>query len=220
MQAAFDLVLKRKALIASSVAAQNYALYSGRYPHLAEDFRKLLILSEQLVHLAFSPPQAGDNSTYEQNWTQLSITHNNLQKFLASQVPEIQLQEQPTDRVAVALELPGDSTLVEFVRFDVFDFQALPGREEAQWQPERYLAFILPAGQPDAVQMVDLGAAETIDNLIQEFRLSVAPEENNSLQLLDFGDWDEDLVLEPIKYKSSSHQIVWSYFPSHPCCTP
>ncbi|MFN6472447.1 MAG: CHAT domain-containing protein [Nostoc sp. SerVER01] len=204
VQAAFDLILKRKALIASSVAAQNYALYSGRYPHLAEDFLKLLALSDQLVHLAFSPPQAGDNTTYEQNWTQLSITHNNLQKFLASQVPEIQLQEQPTDSRAVALELPEGSTLVEFVRFDVFNFQTLPGREEAQWQPERYLAFVLPAGQPDAVQMIDLGAAETIDNLIQEFLLSVAPEENNSLQRLDFGDWDEDLVLQPIKYNPAA----------------
>jgi tetratricopeptide (TPR) repeat protein/CHAT domain-containing protein len=170
LQVAFDLVLKRKALTASALAAQNEALYSDRYPHLTEDFRKLRDLSEQIIYLTFSTPKTEDITTYQQQLVQLEAEHNNLQKQLASQVPEIQLQEQTTNRGDVASRLPVGSLLIEFVRFNVFNFQAIPARGEAQVQPARYLAFILPAGQPESVEMIDIGEAEYIDSLIREFR--------------------------------------------------
>ncbi|MCP2727639.1 CHAT domain-containing protein [Limnofasciculus baicalensis] len=170
LQALLDLILKRKALTASALAAQNEALYSDRYPHLTEDFHKLRDLSEQIIHLTFSTPQTEDFTTYQQQLVQLQAEHNNLQKTLASQVPEIQLQEQLPNRSDVAAELPAGSILIEFIRFDLFNFKAIPAKGEAQWQPARYLAFILPAGQPESVEMVDIGEAECIDSLIREFR--------------------------------------------------
>ncbi|GAB4196200.1 MAG: CHAT domain-containing protein [Coleofasciculaceae cyanobacterium] len=172
VQEAFDVVLKRKALTASALAAQNEALYSGRYPQLTEKFRQLSELSAQLVHLSFSVPQTGDFTTYQKNLAQLQAQHNNLQKQLASQVPEIQLFEQPSNRQAVASALPPDSILVEFVHFDIFDFDTVPGLVEAAptRHPAHYVAFVLPAGQPDAVQMVDIGEAKPIDDLIGQLR--------------------------------------------------
>ncbi|MEG4301748.1 CHAT domain-containing tetratricopeptide repeat protein [Microcoleus sp. D3_18a_C4] len=170
IQSALDLILKRKVLTASALAAQNEALYSDRYLHLTEDFHKLRNLSEQIIHLTFSPPQTEDFITYQQQLAQLQAEHNNLQKNLASQVPEIQLQEQLPSRSDVSSELPAGSILIEFVRFDVFNFKAIPAHSEAQWQPARYLAFILPAGEPESVEMIDIGEAEYIDNLIREFR--------------------------------------------------
>jgi hypothetical protein len=167
-------VLRRKALTASALAAQNQALYSGRYPHLQEKFRQLSDLTAKLVRLTFSPPQTGNFTAYREDLAQLQARHNSLQKQLASQVPEIQLSELTFDRRAVASALPPNSTLVEFVRFDVFNFHAVPAKAEAQWYPARYLAFILPAGQPDAVEMLDLGEAKAIDELIGEFRLQAS----------------------------------------------
>ncbi len=105
---------------------------------------------------------------------QLQNRHNNLQKQLAAQVPEIQLSDQNFDCEAIVAALPPNSILVEFVRFDVFDFQAISANGETQWHPARYLAFILTAGKLDTVQMVDLGAADTIDRLIQAFRLEAS----------------------------------------------
>src|SRR5205807_10111801 len=82
---------------------------------------------------------------------------------------------QQADRRAVALALDEGVSLVEFVRFHVFDFKAhAPG--ERQWQPPRYLAFVLPAGQPEGVQLIDLGEAEPIDRLIADFRSSITGE--------------------------------------------
>jgi tetratricopeptide (TPR) repeat protein/CHAT domain-containing protein len=198
--AALDLVLKRKALTASALAAQNYALYSGRYPHLTEDFRKLLDLSKHLVHLTFSLPQDENFTSYQQTLAQLQADHKKLQKFLASQVPEIKLQEHLLDHSKVSEALPKGSTLVEFVCFNVFNFRAVPARKKAPRQSTHYLAFILPSKQLDQVRMIDLGLAEDIDHLIQNFRESVIPgKQKNTGGLLDFGDWDDALVLEIMK---------------------
>jgi CHAT domain-containing protein len=102
--------------------------------------------------------------------TELQQECEQIEKQLASQVPEIQLQDQETDRRAVALALPEGSALVEFVRFDVYDFKAY------QWQPAQYLAFVLPAQKPDAVQMILLGDAEPIERLIKVFRETMISE--------------------------------------------
>ncbi|MEH1867830.1 MAG: tetratricopeptide repeat protein [Nostoc sp.] len=172
--AAFDFVLKRKALTASALAAQNEAFYNGRYPQLTEKFRQLRDLSNQIIHLTFAVPETDDLATYQDNLRQLQNRHNNLQKQLAAQVPEIQLSEQVFDCEAIVAALPPNSILVEFVRFDLFDFQAISANGETQWHPARYLAFILTAGKLDTVQMVDLGAADTIDRLIIAFRLEAS----------------------------------------------
>ncbi|MBE9143799.1 CHAT domain-containing protein [Planktothrix mougeotii] len=143
-------------------------------------------MREQLTHLMFDPPFIQPQEPQEQ-YRQRRREHQNLvtklqqeceqlEKQLASQVPEIQLQDQETDRRAVALALPEGSALVEFVRFDVYDFKA------DQWQPAQYLAFILPSQQPDAVQMILLGDAEPIDRLIKIFRETIF-----DLRLKDLG---------------------------------
>jgi CHAT domain-containing protein len=80
------------------------------------------------------------------------------------------------DRRAVGLGLSEGVALVEFVRFPIFDFQAHSGRGGPQWRPARYVAFVLPGGAPDEVQMVDLGEAEPIDRLIADFRAGVIAE--------------------------------------------
>ena len=101
-----------------------------------------------------------------------------LEAELARQIPEMNLEQKlrAADRRAVALGLPEGVALVEFVRFPVFDFQAVPARGEPQWKPARYVAFVLPGGEPDDVQMIDLGEAEPIDRLIADFRAGIIAE--------------------------------------------
>ena len=170
INSAFDFILKRKGLSATSLTAQNQAIYNGKYPHLASEFQQLRELSTQIIHLTISASQTRNLANYQTNLTQLQTQYDNLQKRIAAQVPEIQLSEQIPNRNAIAVSLPANSVLIEFVQFDVFNFQAIRANGETQWQPFHYLAFILPAGQPDAVQMVDLGEVETIDQLISLFR--------------------------------------------------
>ncbi|MGL6139510.1 MAG: CHAT domain-containing protein, partial [Planktothrix sp.] len=121
-----------------------------------------------------------------------------INRLLAREIPEVQLQNALPDRQAVALELPLGSTLLEFVHFKVYDFTA---PEQEHWKPARYLAFILPAQQPDQVAMVDLGNAAEIDRLIRLFRAGVSfppdhssPPQENAIGRLDFGDEEEVVV--------------------------
>lgn len=207
VQAALDVVLRRKALTATALATQNRVLHSERYPHLTSEFQQLRSLSDQVVYLTFSPPKPNQLTTYQQNLAQLQVQYDELERKLASQVPDIQLQQQlkTADRSAVVLELSDGTTMVEFVLFVVFDFKAVRSRGEVRWQPERYLAFVFPAKQPDSVQMIDLGSAANIHHLIQEFRESVIPGENRKTGgLLDLEDWDDTPVLEIMKFNPTA----------------
>ena len=163
VRAALDAVLARKSLAAAAQAAQNQALYSSRYPHLQKEFRQLRQLSDEIIKLTYAQPDPERLASKQEEFDRLEAQ-------LASQVPEIQLQLGEIDRRAMALELPEGSTLVEFVRFRLLDFSA------KQWQPARYIAFILPAGESNALRLVDLGDAAPIDILIRAFRTAASRE--------------------------------------------
>lgn len=196
-QAVFNFVLKRKALTLSALAAQNQALANARYRQLTEKFHQLSNLSSQIIHLTFTLPQSGNFVAHQQNLTQLQAQYNILQKQLSAQVPEIQLSQSPSNSHTVASTLPNNSVLIEFVRFDNFDFQAIRANRELQWQSARYIAFILPANQPDALQMVDLGEASIINELIAQFR-TIASDSSIGTTTLGW-DTDEEEIELPTK---------------------
>jgi len=89
--------------------------------------------------------------------------------------PELNLEKelQNADFRTIALELPQGTTLIEFFRFNNYNFPAIPANGDAASFPPRYLAFILPAQAPEQLTMIDLGEAEPIDKLVKEFRESV-----------------------------------------------
>jgi tetratricopeptide (TPR) repeat protein len=189
IQAAFDLVLRRKALAAEALAAQRDAVYGGRYPHLQALLAQLAQVRTQIIQTTLvGPTMAGTPTAYRQRLDRLNADREHLEQELARQIPEMNLERrlQTADRRAVALALPEGVALVEFVRCDVFDFHAVPARGERQWQPARYLAFVLAAGEPDGVQMIDLREAEPIDRLIADFRAGITgdPDERRGMAVL------------------------------------
>jgi CHAT domain-containing protein len=76
---------------------------------------------------------------------------------------------------ALAETLPSDAALIEFIRCQRFDFRAVqaPGTQHLGFG---YIAFVLYGGDPAAVQMIDLGAAEHIDQLVADFRSTITGE--------------------------------------------
>ena len=174
---ALDVVLKRKSMTAAALAAFNFAIHSQRYSHLKPQFNRLRSLQEELFHRTNNPPLHDAATTievyrtglgeYQKNIAELEQQRQQLEKELATQVPEIKLQDQTVDRRVVALELPANAVLVEYVRFDRYDFTAPEGKK---WKSAEYWAFILPAEDSDAVQMISLGEAQPIDDLIEKVR--------------------------------------------------
>jgi len=172
------LVLRRKAIAAEALAAQRDAVLGGKYSALAPKLHELSTLRMQIARKTLAGPGPDGLESHLQRLAGLNAQKERLEADLARQIDEMNLEQKlkAADRRAVALNLPEGVALVEFVRLPVFDFQAVPARGESYWKPARYVAFILPASEPDNVRMIDLGEAESIDRLIADFRAGIIAE--------------------------------------------
>jgi CHAT domain-containing protein/tetratricopeptide (TPR) repeat protein len=183
IHAAFDLVLRRKALGAEAHGVQRAAVLGGRYPQLRPKLEELSALRMRIAQATLAGPRPREVDAHRRLLAEWNAEKERLEAALAHQIPEMNLETQlrAADHRAVALALPEGVALVEFIRFDVLDFNAvaqqvseshwLPPRP---WQSARYLAFVLPAGGD--VQMIHLGDAAPIDQLIAEFRAGIIGE--------------------------------------------
>ena len=171
-QAGVDVVLKRKALAAEALAVQREALLGGRYPNLAPKLEALLALRQQIAQKLLTGPSGQSSALFQKNVTQWRAQQETLEAELARLIPEMDLSQklQNVDRRIVAEALPKATALIEFIRFRPFDFAATPAKGGSWQRPDRYLAFVVIAGQPEAVQLVDLGQAKPIDQLIARYR--------------------------------------------------
>jgi tetratricopeptide (TPR) repeat protein len=178
VHAALDLVLRRKAVGAEALAAQRDAVLGGRYAALRPKLEELTALRRQVAQKALAGPGPEGLEAHRELLVEWNGRKERLEAELARQIPEMNLEHQlrAAGRQAVAVLLPEGSALVEFVRFGVFDFEAVPARGERQWRPARYLAFVLPAGQPEQVKMLDLGEAAPIDRLLGRYRAWITGE--------------------------------------------
>jgi CHAT domain-containing protein/tetratricopeptide (TPR) repeat protein len=217
IHAALDVVLRRKAIVAESLAVQRDAMLGGKHPDLQPALLGLARLRRQLAQKTLAGPGPEGLAAHQQHLAQLNAEKERQEGQLARQIPEVSLEQQlrAADCRAVALGLREGAVLVEFVRFNVWDFGAVPGRGESEWKPARYLAFVLPAGQPDQVQMIDLGEADPIDRQIADFRagitgegrdLGVVPPERTTATIATPGAALRVAVFDPLQSALGKHK--------------
>jgi tetratricopeptide (TPR) repeat protein len=178
VRGALDLVLRRKAIAAEVLATQRDAVLGGKYPALEPRLRELATLRMQITRRTLAGPGSEGIEPHVRRLAEWDAQKERMEAELARQIPEMNLEQKlrTTDRRAVALNLPEGVALVEYVRFPVFDSQAVPARGEPRWKPARYVAFALTSRMPDEVQMIDLGEAEPINRLIADFRAGIIAE--------------------------------------------
>jgi CHAT domain-containing protein/Flp pilus assembly protein TadD len=183
--AAFQLIMQRKALATEAATLQRLLILSERYRHLAPQLEQLRQLDHQIAYHTLNVPPPEQLPAYRNRLAELQEQRDELDRQISRQIPEMNLQKQldNASRDAIAKALPKGAALLEFVRFNVRNFKAIKADGDSLWQPARYLAFILSASQPDEVRMIDLGEAETTDELIREFRKSVSGERDLGLDL-------------------------------------
>jgi CHAT domain-containing protein/Tfp pilus assembly protein PilF len=188
VRAAFDLVLRRKALGAEAPAARRDAVLKVRHPALAVRLHELAAVQAQIAPKALAGPGPEGPAAHRATLTELEAWRERLEQELVPLVPELALERRrrAADRAAVARALPEEALLVEVVRFRHFDFQAVPERGEGPWGPARYLALTLPSGRPADVRAIDLGEAGPLDALVADFRhyLTLGKEEPETSLML------------------------------------
>jgi tetratricopeptide (TPR) repeat protein/CHAT domain-containing protein len=174
---AFNLVLRRKALVTESSAMYRRMLAGDRYPGLKPRLDEWAAVNMRIAHKALAGPgrePLDDHLRAISEWTRERDT---LEAELAREIPEIALTDtfRRTDHHAVAAALAAGQSLVEFVRYHVFDFEAPKGG----WKPARFCAFVLNR-ESASPSLVDLGEAAEIEQVIRSFRTSITgdPEES------------------------------------------
>ncbi|TAN84337.1 MAG: CHAT domain-containing protein, partial [Phormidium sp. SL48-SHIP] len=178
-QAALDVLLQRKGLATEAGLVLRTSILSQRYRHLAPQYEEYRELIRQQAYLQFqAPPQLQDK--LPQQLQALRQKQEALEQVLGRQIPEMNLEQQlkQANCQAIAANLPPGSSLVEFVQYRPYNFSAIPG--EPSWSSPRYLAFILTAGQPEAVEMLDLGEVAPIDEDGRRFRRWASGENSKS----------------------------------------
>jgi CHAT domain-containing protein len=175
IDAAFDLVLRRKAIGAEVLAQQRDTVLGGRYPALREQLNQLTAVRSQIAQWTLSGPVAVGADAYRLMLAEASELQERLEAELAHQIPEMDLTSRlrSADRRTITGTLPPDAALVEFARFVWFEFGGLAAEFRSVIEGPHYAAFVLAGGEPDHVQIVDLGATSRIDGLIAEFRESI-----------------------------------------------
>lgn len=173
--AAFELVLRRKAIVLEAAAQQRDSILQGRYPHLTERLQSLSTLRAEIAMTTLAGPGGTPADEYRHQLQQLEAQRNRMESELARQIPEVTLQQQlrAADRRAVALHLPSGGALIEFVRFQPFNFHDGSDQSDSSGEPPHYVAFVLTADNADTVQLIDLGRATEIDPMIHDFREGV-----------------------------------------------
>jgi CHAT domain-containing protein/tetratricopeptide (TPR) repeat protein len=175
VQEGLEFVLRRKALGAEALAAQRDAVLGGRYPGLQPKLQELVTWRRQIAQKTLAGPGPEGPAAHQKLLAEWTVRKERLEEELVQQVPEMNLEQRlrVANRRAIAQALPAGSVLVEFIRFTECNFAAVWARGESPRKPARYLAFVLPSGEPDNVQMLDLGEAEPIERMIAGFRASI-----------------------------------------------
>lgn len=178
VRSAFSLVLRRKAIEAEAWAVQRDAVLQGKYKKLSKQFARLSKLKMQIAQLTLDGPGEDGVEAHRGILDELTSQKEKYEGELTQQIPEMNIDERirAADRLAVASELPSGSVLVEFVRFDLLKLNRLRVDANGRSGTPRYLAFVLASREPNSVQMIDLGVADRIDQLIAKFRQSITGE--------------------------------------------
>jgi CHAT domain-containing protein/tetratricopeptide (TPR) repeat protein len=163
-QRVYQMVLRRKALGVEALAARRLAVLGGRYPHLRERLGELDRLTVLIVQARSG---AGKDGGGARELTAARERREQLESELSRLIPEVGMGRllNETTVAQVAGAVPDDGVLIEYVRFEPLRLDRVaPG--ESDLLPPRYLAFVLRGRDAAGLRMLDLGAAEPIEELL------------------------------------------------------
>ena len=206
-----DVWLGRKGVILEVQRRFQEALVYMDHPEAAEVFQKLASVRSQLARLMFGGPGREEPDAYRKKIAELEAREQKLETRLSklSQLFARQKKVKRANAASVAKSLPPNSVLVDFAQIHPFDFQA-KGRER-KWGPARYLAFVLPAGEPEKVALLDLGETKLIDQSVSVLKAAVDDEtDKTGKKAAAAGEKLYDLVFAKLE-KNSAEQSRYSY---------
>jgi len=190
----FNLVLRRKGLLAEAALMQREVLLQNKYEALAPQLNRLLDVKTRIANKTLTGYDEEGEAVHRAILAELATEQEQLEIELSGQIPDLLLQKHlfSVNAEEVAILLPAGSALIEFVRINEFDFNAVPTRGESLWRQDRYLAFVLHAGRPEDVGLIDLGEATQIDKLVDLWRSAITGAARSVADRTDAGMEEND----------------------------
>ncbi|MDY0260058.1 MAG: CHAT domain-containing tetratricopeptide repeat protein [Desulfovibrio sp.] len=194
---AFAVWLKRKGAALEAQRQFREALIQAGDPQGKILFERLAQLCTEVTELTFMGPREGSAEAHQARLAELKKEQADIEAELAkcSQNYARDRKRRQVDAATVAKALPAGSTLVDFAKIDIYDFKAADICES--WKPSHYIAFVLPAGNPDSLTLIDLGEATPIEQAVAALRLALQDGQNPEAIAL-FGHRLNRLVFAPL----------------------
>jgi len=192
---ALNVWLKRKGVILEAQKRFQEALIYSDNPEAVKIFQELARLRSRLSKSVFAGPGKEGPQKYRLNIANLEKQIDALEADLSRISNAFALKKKiaKADCAKIAQALPDDTLLIEFAKVDIVNFKAV-GKEK-KWHPPHYLSFLLYAGQPARVSMIDLGDAALIDQAVAEYKSKIKASEDTRKA----GRKVYDLVFAPLK---------------------
>lgn len=175
--ASAEWLLNGKAVIHQSLLEQHILAREAEGSDARRLVEDLQDTRARLAALAYRLPGPGMEKEYQQEMQQLKAGEKDLTKKLAVWIgrpfrasPWVALDE-------LRAKLSPTTVFVDMARFPVFDFTA------KQWQKPRYAAWIIPPQGKGDVQLVDLGEAEAIEQLVEQTRKALSESARTIVQI-------------------------------------
>jgi CHAT domain-containing protein len=140
-------------------------------PAVAQTLRELADVRDQLAHLPFTRLPADKPVQGEPNWPDLFRHERQLTMQLGMQTYDVSGDDAWIALEDVRQAIPADAVLVDVLRFPVWQ----PGESAMVnfMRPARYVAWVISPTGKNAVQLIDLGSADLIDDAVARYRQAI-----------------------------------------------
>ena len=174
----FEVWLNRKgSILDAQKIYMEISIYNNN-SQTDELLQELIEVRIGLSKLIFTGYTARDTEYYKEKKYSLEKRKEQLESALSRLKRSVSFNRKVTevDCEKVANALPQGSALLEFARIDtpIYKLNDQPGAY--------YIAFILRSGANDEVDLIDLGDANQIDNLIVKYKKELSESDNNNFE--------------------------------------
>lgn len=170
-----NIWLKRKGIILESQKIIQNTLVNNNDPVARHTYETLINTRIELSNTVFSDLKRENPELYETQLRKLEKQKNDLQTNLVKLSKTFAIHESKSKANCsdIVKKLLPKTALIEFARIKYANFKKM-SLGKKHWSQDRYLAFILHAGEENRVEWIDLGPANVIDSKINEFQKEIA----------------------------------------------
>lgn len=166
----FQSLLMTKGRVLDAMSDSIGRLRQSVKPEDRAILEELITVAQQRSTLIYQGIGNLKPEVYRQRLQELVARQEQLETDLSTRSAEFRKQRAPSTLSAVQAAIPNGTALIEWYRYHPFDPKAK--NIQSRWGKPRYVAYVLQhKGEP---VVVDVGEAETIDQLVHDFRTGLS----------------------------------------------